>query len=160
MNNVLDFIRAAAPWVAVGLAVAIIAVRSAPTGTVRIWEYSEICRVRIPSVSFADSVPTPFGPTGHFPLSGGIDPLCPRGAFCFCAYFRLSRQDCAGFAAGEAAVQDGGAARDEDGVDTGRELGGVGIRRAGCAAQGAFQPCAVNTGAAVLRRTADRRPLR
>lgn len=28
MNNVLDFIRAAAPWVAVGLAVAIIAVRS------------------------------------------------------------------------------------------------------------------------------------
>ena len=80
MNNVLDFIRAAAPWVAVGLAVAIIVVRSAPTGTVRIWEYSEICRVRIPSVSFADSVPTPFGPTGHFPLTGGIDPLCPRGA--------------------------------------------------------------------------------
>lgn len=29
MNNVLDFIRAAAPWVAVGLAVAIIAVRGA-----------------------------------------------------------------------------------------------------------------------------------
>ena len=48
MNNVLDFIRAAAPWVAVGLAVAIIAALSAPTGTVRIWEYSEICRVRIP----------------------------------------------------------------------------------------------------------------
>ena len=45
-------------------------------------ECSEICDVRIPSVSFADSVPTPFGPSGHFPLIGGIGPLCPRGAFC------------------------------------------------------------------------------
>ena len=27
------------------------------------------------------SVPTPFGPTGHFPLIGGIGPLSPRGAF-------------------------------------------------------------------------------
>ena len=27
------------------------------------------------------SVPTPFGPSGHFPLIGGIGPLCPRGAF-------------------------------------------------------------------------------
>ena len=44
-------------------------------------ECSEICDVRIPSVSFADSVPTPFGPSGHFPLIGGIGPLCPRGAF-------------------------------------------------------------------------------
>ena len=45
-------------------------------------ERSEICDVRIPSVSCADSIPTPFGPTGHFPLTGGgIDPLCPRGAF-------------------------------------------------------------------------------
>ena len=26
------------------------------------------------------SVPTPFGPTGHFPLIGGIDPLRPWGA--------------------------------------------------------------------------------
>ena len=26
------------------------------------------------------SVPTPFGPSGHFPLIGGIGPLCPRGA--------------------------------------------------------------------------------
>ena len=43
-------------------------------------ECSEICDVRIPSVSFADSVPTPFGPSGHFPLIGGIGPLCPRGA--------------------------------------------------------------------------------
>ena len=45
-------------------------------------ECSEICDVRIPSVSFADSSPTPFGPSGHFPLIGGIGPLCPRGAFC------------------------------------------------------------------------------
>ena len=37
-------------------------------------ECSEICDVRIPSVSFADSVPTPFGPSGHFPLIGGIGP--------------------------------------------------------------------------------------
>ena len=44
-------------------------------------ECSEICYVRIPSVSFADSIPTPFGPTGHFPLIGGIGPLSPRGAF-------------------------------------------------------------------------------
>ena len=43
-------------------------------------ECSEICDVRIPSVSFADSSPTPFGPSGHFPLIGGIGPLCPRGA--------------------------------------------------------------------------------
>ena len=41
---------------------------------------SEICCVRIPSVSFADSIPTPIGPSGHFPLTGGIGPLCPRGA--------------------------------------------------------------------------------
>ena len=27
------------------------------------------------------SVPTPIGPSGHFPLIGGIGPLCPRGAF-------------------------------------------------------------------------------
>ena len=27
------------------------------------------------------SVPTPFGPSGHFPLIGGIGPLRPRGAF-------------------------------------------------------------------------------
>ena len=26
------------------------------------------------------SVPTPFGPSGHFPLIGGIGPLRPRGA--------------------------------------------------------------------------------
>ena len=26
------------------------------------------------------SVPTPIGPSGHFPLIGGIGPLCPRGA--------------------------------------------------------------------------------
>ena len=43
-------------------------------------ECSEISGVRIPTVSFADSVPTPFGPSGHFPLIGGIGPLCPRGA--------------------------------------------------------------------------------
>ena len=43
-------------------------------------EWSEICNVRIPSVSFADSVPTPIGPSGHFPLIGGIGPLSPRGA--------------------------------------------------------------------------------
>ena len=43
-------------------------------------EYTEICYIRIPSVSFADSVPTPIGPSGHFPLTGGIGPLCPRGA--------------------------------------------------------------------------------
>ena len=34
-----------------------------------------------PSVSFADSIPTPFVPSGHFPLIGGIGPwkgsLCP-----------------------------------------------------------------------------------
>ena len=28
-----------------------------------------------PSVSFADSIPTPFVPSGHFPLIGGIGPL-------------------------------------------------------------------------------------
>ena len=49
-------------------------------GAVLISECFEICCVRIPSVSFADSVPTPFGPSGHFPLTGGISPLCPRGA--------------------------------------------------------------------------------
>ena len=38
-------------------------------------EYSKICGIRIPSVSFADSVPTPFDPSGHFPLTGGIGPL-------------------------------------------------------------------------------------
>ena len=27
------------------------------------------------------SIPTPFVPSGHFPLIGGIGPLCPRGAF-------------------------------------------------------------------------------
>ena len=27
------------------------------------------------------SVPTPIGPSGHFPLIGGIGSLCPRGAF-------------------------------------------------------------------------------
>ena len=42
---------------------------------------SEICDVRIPSVSFADSIPTSIGPSGHFPLIGGIGHLCPRGAF-------------------------------------------------------------------------------
>ena len=41
---------------------------------------SEICCVRIPSVSFADSIPTPIGPSGHFPLTGGIGPLGTRGA--------------------------------------------------------------------------------
>ena len=44
-------------------------------------ECTEIWCVRIPSVSFAASVPTPIGPSGHFPLTGGIGPLCPRGAF-------------------------------------------------------------------------------
>ena len=44
-------------------------------------ECSELCDVRIPSVSFADSVPTPFGPSGHFPLIGGIGPLCQMGSF-------------------------------------------------------------------------------
>ena len=29
----------------------------------------------------ADSIPTPFVPSGHFPLIGGIGPLSPRGAF-------------------------------------------------------------------------------
>ena len=78
MNNVLDFIRAAAPWVAVGLAVAIIAVRSAPTGTVRIWEYSEICRVRIPSVSFADSFPCAQGePFVFVRISGYLVRIVP-----------------------------------------------------------------------------------
>ena len=43
-------------------------------------ECSEIFYVRIPSVSFADSIPTLFGPSGHFPLIGGIGPLGPRGA--------------------------------------------------------------------------------
>ena len=43
-------------------------------------ECSEISGVRIPTVSFADSVPPPFGPSGQFPLIGGIGPLCPRGA--------------------------------------------------------------------------------
>ena len=33
------------------------------------------------SVSFADGVPTPIGPSGHFPLIGGIGPLSLRGAF-------------------------------------------------------------------------------
>ena len=44
-------------------------------------EYSEICYVRIPSVSFAASIPTPIGPSGHFHLIGGIGPLSSRGAF-------------------------------------------------------------------------------
>ena len=39
-----------------------------------------IFSVRIPSVSFADSVPNPFDPSGHFTLIGGIGPLSPRGA--------------------------------------------------------------------------------
>ena len=58
-------------------------------------ECSEICDVRIPSVSFADSVPTPFGPSGHFPLIGGNRPLVPKGrpvcqktiVFLFCVGF-------------------------------------------------------------------------
>ena len=33
------------------------------------------CLLRNPSVSFADSIPTLFVPSGHFPLIGGIDPL-------------------------------------------------------------------------------------
>ena len=50
----------------------------------QISECTEIWDVRIPSVSFAASVPTPFGPSGHFPLTGGIGPLSPRGALgCF-----------------------------------------------------------------------------
>ena len=61
-------------------------------------ECSEICDVRIPSVSFADSVPTPFGPSGHFPLIGGIGPLCPRGAF-------FTREGGVGFPAGDGEAQ-------------------------------------------------------
>ena len=39
------------------------------------------------------SIPTPIGPSGHFPLTGGIGPLCPRGAFSACGFalgFRFS----------------------------------------------------------------------
>ena len=32
------------------------------------------------------SVPTPIGPSGHFPLIGGIGPLSPRGAGFDCVY--------------------------------------------------------------------------
>ena len=41
------------------------------------------------------SVPTPFGPTGHF-LTGGIGPLCPRGAFVGADTY-ISPADCTGF---------------------------------------------------------------
>ncbi len=41
------------------------------------------CLLRNPSVSFADSIPTLFVPSGHFPLIGGIDPL-HKGAFGLC----------------------------------------------------------------------------
>ena len=34
-----------------------------------------MCLRHNPSVSFADSIPTLFVPSGHFPLIGGIDPL-------------------------------------------------------------------------------------
>ena len=57
---------------------------------------SEICDVRIPSVSFADSIPTSIGPSGHFPLIGGIGPLCPRGAFVGADAY-ISPADCTGF---------------------------------------------------------------
>ena len=59
-------------------------------------ECSEISGVRIPTVSFADSVPPPFGPSGHFPLIGGIGPLCPRGAFVGADAY-ISPADCTGF---------------------------------------------------------------
>ena len=42
------------------------------------------------------SVPTPFGPSGHFPLIGGIGPLCPRGAFVGADAY-ISPADCTGF---------------------------------------------------------------
>ena len=38
------------------------------------------------------SVPTPFGPSGHFPLTGGIGPLRPRGAFGVCNQIMLGCQ--------------------------------------------------------------------
>ena len=43
------------------------------------------------SVSFADSIPTPFVPSGHFPLIGGIGPWKGSlGAFgCLFQIFRL-----------------------------------------------------------------------
>ena len=42
------------------------------------------------------SITTPFGPSGHFPLIGGIGPLCPRGAFVGADAY-ISPADCTGF---------------------------------------------------------------
>ena len=42
------------------------------------------------------SVPTLFGPSGYFPLIGGIGPLCPRGAFVGADAY-ISPADCTGF---------------------------------------------------------------
>ena len=42
------------------------------------------------------SIPTPIGPSGHFPLIGGIGPLCPRGAFVGADAY-ISPADCTGF---------------------------------------------------------------
>ena len=36
------------------------------------------------------SVPTPIGPSGHFPLTGEIGPLCPRGAAFGALFIQLS----------------------------------------------------------------------
>ena len=45
---------------------------SKPQTEFAVWVLSQICDNL--SVSFADSIPTPFVPSGHFPLIGGIGP--------------------------------------------------------------------------------------
>ena len=42
------------------------------------------------SVSFADSIPTPFVPSGHFPLIGGIGP-CKGSLWAFGCLFQIFR---------------------------------------------------------------------
>ena len=41
MNDILDFIRSAAPWVAMGLAVAILAVRGAVPEGLKLYRFPE-----------------------------------------------------------------------------------------------------------------------